>query len=105
MDKSLICLNETGRYTIHELLRQYGAEQMEAAHETTAVQRAYIDYYLGMLGGLERDIKGRDQIAHRAYRQTALPPRRLGLPGDLMDRRPSWRDWRGHSRAAHDPCP
>jgi predicted ATPase/DNA-binding CsgD family transcriptional regulator len=63
MDKSLICLNENGRYSIHELLRQYGAEQMEAAHQTASVQQAYVEYYLGMLHQLERDIKGHHQIA------------------------------------------
>lgn len=63
VDKSLISLNEVGRYSVHELLRQYGAEQMEAAQQTAAVKQAYIEYYLGMLQQLEQSIKGRDQIA------------------------------------------
>lgn len=63
VDKSLLRLNAAGRYDVHELLRQYGAEQMEAAGQTAAVQRAYIDYYLGLLRRLEPDIKAHRQVA------------------------------------------
>jgi predicted ATPase/DNA-binding CsgD family transcriptional regulator len=62
VDKSLVHLHTTGRYYLHELLRQYGAEQMEAAQQTAATQRAYSDYYLGRLHALEQDIKGQQQI-------------------------------------------
>jgi predicted ATPase len=63
IDKSLLRLNAAGRYDVHELLRQYGAEQLDAAGQTETVQRAYIDYYLGLLHQLERDIKAQQQIA------------------------------------------
>ncbi len=63
VDKSLVRLSAAGRYGIHELLRQYGAEQMDAAGQTAAVQRAYVEYYLGMLHRLEHDIKSQRQIA------------------------------------------
>lgn len=63
IDQSLLRLNAVGRYTVHELLRQYGAEQLEAAQETETVQQAYIEYYLGLLHQLERDIKAGQQIA------------------------------------------
>lgn len=63
IDQSLVRLNAAGRYEVHELLRQYGAEQLDAANQTEAVQRAYIDYYLGLLHDLERDIKGQQQLA------------------------------------------
>ncbi len=62
VDKSLVYLSAAGRYDVHELLRQYGAQQMDAAGETADVQRAYVEYYLGMLHHLECDIKGREQI-------------------------------------------
>lgn len=61
-DKSLIVMSATGRYDIHELLRQYGAEQMDAAGQTEDVRCAYIDYYLTMLHRLECDIKSRQQL-------------------------------------------
>ncbi|MEP7285631.1 MAG: LuxR C-terminal-related transcriptional regulator, partial [Chloroflexota bacterium] len=63
VDKSLVRLSATGRYDVHELLRQYSAEQLDATKQTEALQRAYIDYYLGMLYRLERDIKAQQQIA------------------------------------------
>jgi predicted ATPase/DNA-binding CsgD family transcriptional regulator len=62
-DKSLVSLSADGRCDIHELLRQYGAEQLEAEHQTAAIQRAYIGYYLGMLRRLEGDIKAHRQLA------------------------------------------
>ena len=63
VDKSLVRLSATGRYDMHELLRQYGAEQLDAAGQREAVQRAYSDYYLGMLVRLEPDLKSHGQIA------------------------------------------
>jgi predicted ATPase/DNA-binding CsgD family transcriptional regulator len=62
-DMSLVRLSPAGRYDAHELLRQYGAEQLDAAGQTARVQQAYIDYYLGMLQRLERDIKAHGQLA------------------------------------------
>jgi predicted ATPase/DNA-binding CsgD family transcriptional regulator len=62
VDKSLIRLNSTGRYDIHELLRQYGAEQLDITRQTATIQKAYIDYYLGMLQRLEAGIKAHRQI-------------------------------------------
>lgn len=63
VDKSLIRLRETGRYDVHELMRQYGAEHLEAVNQTTVVHRAYFNYYLCMLHQLEKDIKAHHQIA------------------------------------------
>ncbi len=63
IDQSMLRLNATGRYDIHELLRQYGSEQLAASGQTEAVRRAYVDYYLGWLAQLEHDIKGHRQIA------------------------------------------
>ncbi len=62
IDQSLVRLNAAGRYDVHELLRQYGAEQLEAAGQTETVQRAHIDYYLGLLCQLEHNIKTQQQI-------------------------------------------
>ncbi|NLX09982.1 MAG: AAA family ATPase [Chloroflexi bacterium] len=62
VDKSLVRLSTTGRYDIHELLRQFGEEQMRASGQMEASQRRYIDYYLGMLHELEHDIKAYRQV-------------------------------------------
>lgn len=62
VDKSLVRLNGNGRYDIHELLRQYGAEQLEATAATVVVQHCYFTYYLNLLHELEPDIKSHRQI-------------------------------------------
>ncbi|HZR44709.1 MAG TPA: LuxR C-terminal-related transcriptional regulator [Ktedonobacteraceae bacterium] len=63
IDQSMLRLNVAGRYDVHELLRQYGAEQLDSTGQTETVQRAYVDYYLGMLCQLEHNIKSHQQIA------------------------------------------
>lgn len=63
VDKSLVRLNAAGRYEIHELLRQYGAEQMNAAGQTPSTEDVYIEYYLGVLKRLETDLKAFRQVA------------------------------------------
>ena len=63
VDKSLVHLNTSGRYYLHELLRQYGAEQMEAANQTETTQLAYCAYFLNIVHTYEQDIKGHGQIA------------------------------------------
>lgn len=62
VDKSLVRLNGNGRYDVHELVRQYGAEQLDTAHQTTTLQHAYLHYYLKLLRELEPRIKGHGQI-------------------------------------------
>ncbi|GCE09316.1 hypothetical protein [Dictyobacter aurantiacus] len=57
IDQSLVRRNTMGRYEVHELLRQYGAEHLEAAGQTEAVQQRYLAYYLKLLAQRERDIK------------------------------------------------
>src|SRR5262249_42139823 len=44
VDKSLIRATGNGRYDIHELLRQYGAEKLAAAGETEMTHTAHSDY-------------------------------------------------------------
>lgn len=62
IDQSLLYFDGTGRYRVHEVLRQYGTEHLEASGQAERVQEAYLNYYLGWLGQLERDIKAQQQI-------------------------------------------
>ena len=62
VDKSLLTLSATGRYTIHELLRQYGEENLTEAGEWDATFDRYIEFFLHMLHRLEPDIKSARQI-------------------------------------------
>ena len=45
VDKALLQLSPHGRYEIHELLRQYGEAQLEAAGQSDAVRDTHSHYY------------------------------------------------------------
>jgi predicted ATPase len=53
----------TDRYDIHDLLRQYAAEQLELSGKANATRDAHSTYYLGFVRDREADIKGRRQRA------------------------------------------
>jgi len=59
VDKSLIVSHHDGRYSLHELLRQYGKEELHAAGHAGPAHAAY---YLGLLRRFETDLKGHRQI-------------------------------------------
>lgn len=61
-DRSLITRLQGGLFEVHELLRQFAAEQLEAAGEEDAVRDAHSAYYLETLANLLPDLKGRDQL-------------------------------------------
>jgi serine/threonine protein kinase/tetratricopeptide (TPR) repeat protein len=63
VEKSLLHRDvDVGRYDIHELLRQYVEEQLEASGDTRIAHDAHSKYYLNVLHERELDIKGRDQL-------------------------------------------
>jgi len=62
VDKSLLQRDSVGRYGIHELLRQYAAEQLEKAPaDKEAVKDHHCTYYADFLQGKEGDLTGRGQ--------------------------------------------
>ena len=62
VDKSLLRLDENGRYQIHELLRQYAAEQLnQNATEAQQTQADHAAYYLQFLHQRNGDVCGRRQ--------------------------------------------
>jgi predicted ATPase len=61
--KLLTTLEANGRYQIHELLRQYGAEQLTAVHRHQTAKEAHAAYYLDLLEQREVDLRGRNQLA------------------------------------------
>jgi predicted ATPase/DNA-binding CsgD family transcriptional regulator len=62
VDKSLIVLGRDGRYSLHELLRQYAAEQLDDAGAIEATHDTHMAYYLTQLSDLTPAIKGQGQI-------------------------------------------
>lgn len=59
--KALITRTDVDRYTVHELLRQYGAELLSNSEESENIHDAHSQYFLDWLANLEPDIKGKRQ--------------------------------------------
>jgi predicted ATPase/DNA-binding CsgD family transcriptional regulator len=62
LNKSLLRRTPDGRYDIHELLRQYGDEQLTRSGSKDMTQAAHSTYYTEFLHQQEQDIKGRRQV-------------------------------------------
>ncbi len=61
VDQSLVWVDASGRYDVHELLRQYGADKLlDAGEENTTTQR-HGDYFLRPFGQAEAHNFGREQ--------------------------------------------
>jgi predicted ATPase/DNA-binding NarL/FixJ family response regulator len=60
VDKSLLRVTPTGRYEMHELVRQYAEARLleEPPGESERVQRRHCEYYASFLAQRERDLKG-----------------------------------------------
>ena len=63
VSKSLLWRRPDNHYEIHELLRQYSEEYLEASGEMTAACDAHALYYLDFLSEREADVKGKRQLA------------------------------------------
>jgi predicted ATPase/DNA-binding SARP family transcriptional activator len=97
VSKSLVRHTRHGRYEIHELLRQYGAEQLaESFEEAEIVRDRFRDFFIGFLTVREEQLQGRQQTK-------VLPE----LDVEIENLRAAWRraavtsDFPGLSRAAH----
>jgi len=61
VNKSLLQCEPSGRYTIHELLRQYAEAELDAAGQTVHAHTAHCAYFTQVLQQREADLKGRQQ--------------------------------------------
>jgi predicted ATPase/DNA-binding CsgD family transcriptional regulator len=78
-----------GRYEIHELLRQYGEEQLEASGKAGAVRDIHSAYYLSKLAEREVDLKGQSQL---------MPPQGQSVPQLSADERSDDRKTQANQR-------
>ncbi|MBI1256075.1 MAG: tetratricopeptide repeat protein, partial [Chloroflexi bacterium] len=62
VNKALVLRTKTGRYDIHELLRQYGYERLEASGTLANILHQHSAYYANFLHEREADLKGRRQL-------------------------------------------
>jgi len=61
IDKSLLRRTASGRYDMHELLRQYAAEQLEADGETAPTRDRHLAFYLALAETAEPELRGAQQ--------------------------------------------
>src|SRR5436305_12227069 len=54
---------DKGRYEIHELLRQYGAERLTETQQGARIRDKHGRYFADFMARREADLKGRRQLA------------------------------------------
>ncbi len=62
VNSSFVTVSTTGRYEVHELMRQLGAEQLAAMGTADSTKTDHSNYYLSLLAKLEEDLRGNRQI-------------------------------------------
>ena len=62
IDRSFVTIRQNGQYAIHELLRQFGEEELLASSRAEVVQARHSHYFLTFVQSLEKDIKGLQQF-------------------------------------------
>lgn len=61
-DKALLVPDEQGRYLMHELLREFAFEKLQADDEYTDILNAHSQYYLQLMADRQADLYGRRQL-------------------------------------------
>lgn len=62
VEKSLLQSQPSGRFSIHELLRQYSQEHLEQSGDTAVARALHSQYYADLISEREIDLKGRRQF-------------------------------------------
>jgi tetratricopeptide (TPR) repeat protein len=63
VDKSLVRSNGSGRYDLHELVRQYAAEQLAASGQMEMIRHGHFTTYLALARTADSELRGADAIA------------------------------------------
>jgi non-specific serine/threonine protein kinase len=63
IDKSLLRIDSTERYTLHEMIRQYAAEKLRVSEQEAAVRDAHAAFYARLLAARLPAILGAEQLA------------------------------------------
>ena len=89
VDKSLLHRAAGGRYQVHELLRQYAEQQLEASDQADAIRDSHSDYFCHFLHQREKDLKGERQMEAAGE-----------IEDDLKNCLIAWQ-WASHRRKFH----
>jgi predicted ATPase len=60
--KSLLRRTEAGRYDLHELVRQYARQQLQAIGEEPAIRRQHADYFIRFAESARWELNGPDEV-------------------------------------------
>jgi predicted ATPase/DNA-binding SARP family transcriptional activator len=114
--KSLLHRRPTGRYEIHEMLRQYAAEKLDQSpEERRQIRERHCDYYLLAVEHWEKELKGPDhdramlemeaerENAHTAWDWAATQGKARRLAGAL-DGLCLFYTWRGRHVEGETAC-
>jgi predicted ATPase/DNA-binding SARP family transcriptional activator len=85
MDKSLLRRNASGRYEIHELLRQYALDKLAEADEETEVRDHHLAYFLGLAEEAEPMLRRAEQLAWLSRLETEHDNLRVALKWAMTD--------------------
>ena len=61
VDKSLMRRTSTGRYSLHEVVRQYAAAQLQSAGATDSTRRRHLHTYAAFVDTIHQDLYGPSQ--------------------------------------------
>jgi predicted ATPase/DNA-binding SARP family transcriptional activator len=112
--KSLLSRTSSGRYDIHQLLRQYAAEKLsQSPAGNTETRDAHSAYYCGYLHQRERELKGARRLAAlaeitterenaRAAWNWAVAHGQTERLGQAMESLASYYQWRGRFREGEE---
>jgi tetratricopeptide (TPR) repeat protein len=115
-DKSLLSRTPTGRYEIHELLRQYAEEKLDATPKVAARSRdRHCTYYAAALERWGADLKGSRQIAAlaetraergniRASWERAVAYEQMPRLDQALEGLCRFYHWRGHYHEGVEAC-
>lgn len=87
VDKSLLRVSDEGRYDMHELLRQYGEEQLDASGVADDIHDVHSAYYADFVQQRVDDLKGRRQLEAMAE-----------ISADFENVRTAWNRAAAHKR-------
>jgi predicted ATPase/DNA-binding SARP family transcriptional activator len=62
IDKSLLRRSATGRYDMHELVRQYAGEQLQEQGQVERTQDRHLSYYLALAEAAELELYGPQEV-------------------------------------------
>jgi len=95
VDKSMVRANEDGRFDLHEMVRQYAAEQLVTSGEADRIHQRHYRTYLQLLRTADRQLRGPEAVAWFARLEPEQDNVRAALQWALAETRDAEVAWLG----------